>query len=155
MINSLYSKQELIADKLTEEVAHDLARKHNIVFCGMGGSVHKDVEKIGVSFNCYRQLSITEARQLLISCADDYLQKINHSLELRPYLHVYPFTVNELELRIFISDDNESKKNLGDLVAVSVVYGNVRYKKWKTEYTMETVLEESFEEAARIVREGK
>ncbi len=117
--------------------------------------MHKDVEKIGVSFNCYRQLSITEARQLLISCADDYLQKINHSLELRPYLHVYPFTVNELELRIFISDDNESKKNLGDLVAVSVVYGNVRYKKWKTEYTMETVLEESFEEAARIVREGK
>ncbi|MCP5505506.1 MAG: hypothetical protein H7A38_01310 [Chlamydiales bacterium] len=154
-IDALYSRQELIADKLSKEVADDISIKHNLDFCGIGGSVHKEVEKVGLSFNCYRKLSVEDARELLVSCAELYLQRINGSADIRRYMHVYPFTEKELELRIFICSEEKGQINYSDLVIVSLVCGKIKYKKWKTEDTLETVLEETFEEAERIAREAK
>ena len=76
MIESLYSAQELLANKVSNKIANDLSNQYDIYFSGIGGDVKDDIKKLSLSFDCYRELTIEEARELLVSCSQKYLMEI-------------------------------------------------------------------------------
>ena len=74
---------------------------------------------------------------------------------LNPYLHNFPFNEQNIQLSITFKNPLGNNNEIGRLASVEIIKGKVVFDVNKTEYTLETVLEESFEEAVRIVREGK
>ncbi|QVL57784.1 MAG: hypothetical protein KFB93_01535 [Simkaniaceae bacterium] len=155
MVESLYSSQELLVNKVSREIADELSNRHKIYFSGSGGDINEKIKKLSLSFNCFRELKLEEARGLLINCAEMYLKEINSNNELKEYLHARPFTAKDIELTIYIFNADGRNLDIDHLCVAGTVYGEVQYKKWKSEYSMEKILVESFEEAVRIVREGK
>lgn len=155
MVESLYSAQELLVNNISKKIAKDLSNQYGIYYSGVGGDIKDDIKKLALSFNCYREINIEEARKLLVSCSQKYLNEINESNDLRSYLHNFPFSINDMEVSIYFFKPNRANVDINQLCIAEVVYGTLFYKKWKSEYSMEKILEESFEEALQIVRRGK
>lgn len=85
-----------------------------------------------------------------------YLNMVNDSAEIRPYLHNYPFTEQNIQVTIFVYlDSNFTKVEPGQVNTVSTVNGRVRFhtRSAEDQYRRETLHEESYAEAVRIVRE--
>ena len=61
-----------------------------------------DIQMMAMSFNYYEEVNLKTARELTIYVINEYLSAINSNKELRPYLHEYPFTAKNVEIRIFI-----------------------------------------------------
>ncbi len=152
---SVYSKHEVIADRLTGDVAKELSKLYNIKAIGFGGMMHEDVEEMALSFYCYREMSRDEYRKLIIDCSEYYLNKINSSEDLRPHLHNVPFDANNIHLCIYVFSKDRNRFNVGQLSSISVVKGKVRYTIRETEFTVKTTHKESYEEALQIVREQR
>jgi hypothetical protein len=147
---------EKISDRITAITAQSLRRKYQLDPIGSGGSMMHDVEMLALSFNCYRPLSIDESRKLIISCANEYLRSINDNEEIRPYLHNYPFTEQNIQVTIFVYEDsNFTKINPGQVSSLSTLNGKIRYKTRSAEdqYKRETLHQETYEEAVCIVKE--
>lgn len=148
-----HSKHEILADRVTAQVAKDLSKRYGLKVVGSGGSVHEDVKKLALSFSYYGEMSQDEYRQLIVNCAEYYLGKINSEEELKPHLHNYPFDSKNIELSIFIFDENKKRLEVGELSCVYVINGKVVFSFRDSEYTVDTEHEEPYEEALRIVRD--
>jgi len=147
---------EKISDKITAKTAENLSRKYQLDPIGSGGSMMHDVKKLALSFNCYHPLSVDDSRALIVKCVNEYVKSVNDDKEIRPYLHDYPFTEKNIELVIFFYEDNQfTKIEPGQVSNVSTINGKVFYKTRSAEdqYKRETLHEESYAEAVRIVRE--
>lgn len=147
---------EKISDRITAQTAQDLSKKYQLDPIGSGGSMMHDVKKLALSFNCYHALSVDDSRELIISCANKYINMVNDSAEIRPYLHNYPFTEQNIQVTIFVYvDSNFTKVEPGQVNTVSTVNGRVRFhtRSAEDQYRRETLHEESYAEAVRIVRE--
>ena len=147
---------EKISDKITARTAKKLSKKYQLDPVGSGGSMMHDVKKLALSFNCYHPLSIDESRRLVVDCVNEYLKSVNENKEIRPYLHNFPFNEQNIELAIFIFEDNKfTKIQPGQVSSVSTLNGKIRYKTRSAEdqYKRETLHQETYEEALRIVKE--
>ena len=61
-----------------------------------------DIQMMAMSFNYYHEVDLEQARELIVFTINEYLSDINNNQEIRPYLHEYPFTSKNVEIRIFI-----------------------------------------------------
>jgi|GEM_PF-2886229 len=105
-------------------------------------------------------ISLEEARTLLVSVTEAFLQEINSNLEIRELLDYYPFTSNSISISINFTDQN--KIDLGNGIAqVSFSKGDIQYERYEIyEYTNRypaigkhfTVHRESYTEALELVR---
>jgi hypothetical protein len=105
-------------------------------------------------------ISLEEARSLLVSIAESFLQEINSSSEVRSLLDVYPFSSDLVSVYIYFRDENSI--GLGN--GISTIYfsrGKIEYKRYEiSEYRSRypaigkhfTVHEESYAEALDIVK---
>ena len=97
-------------------------------------------------------MDISEARHLVIDCIDIYLKEINGSEEIRPYLHNYPFTVENIEI-IITGPDREKEDSLF-IDSISVDKGEIVYFAEKNK-TLEMVLLETYDEALKKFKEDQ
>lgn len=59
------------------------------------------LERVSMSFSCYKVLTVNQARKLIVSLANGLLDKINSDTELRArHLVIAPFTVDRLRLEV-------------------------------------------------------
>ncbi|MCB1067832.1 MAG: hypothetical protein KDK56_06565 [Simkania sp.] len=147
---------EKMANQITAETADRIRTQFNLDPVGSGGAMMHDVKVMALSFNCYRPLSIDESRELVINCVNEYLKSVNENKEIRPYLHNFPFNEQNIELVIFIFEDNKfTKIQSGQVSSVSTLNGKIRYKTRSAEdqYKREILHQETYEEALRILKE--
>lgn len=104
--------------------------------------------------------SIEFSRKLMIYIAENLLETINTSSEIKPDLDVYPFTGDELDITIHFKDENKIDLGQG-VAAVDLADGKIIYEGYNiTEYTGKypaigkhyTILEESYADALNIVK---
>jgi len=148
------SEQELAENKATREIAKVLSKKYDLEVVGFGGSIHDTIEDMSLSFSCKRTLTLDEYRKLVVHCAEDYLEMINADLELKPYLHHYPFTSHDIFLMIFTYNEEGKRLAVGEMSCVSVMKGKVCFSIRKTKTSIEDRKEENFEEAKQLVDRG-
>lgn len=117
----------LAAAKVRVETANKLAKKYDMVISGAGGAMMHCVEEIGVAFTVFRPLSKSDARELVVKCVEEFLEDINASVELRPYLAVYPFEPGRVELQIFCESPPGSDVSYPNFSIVSNYKGKIRY----------------------------
>jgi len=154
-IDSLYSEQEKIAYTTLDQIGKKLFYKYGLEPSGVGGNMNEDIKTLFLGLTCNKETSLSDARKLIVACAKEYMFEINNNKKLTPYLHNFPFNEQNIHLSITFKSPSGINNEIGKLSSVKIIKGKVIFNANKTEYTLETVLEESYEEAMRIVREGK
>ena len=91
------------------KIGKKLEKKYEMYSLGVGGGATPEgIWLMSISFNRYgKPITETEARKLIISCVDDFLDSINNNDELRPFLKEYPFTSKNLDITIFNFNNND------------------------------------------------
>jgi hypothetical protein len=148
-------KKERLADEVTYKTAEILSKKYNLVPIGTGGSAMYDIKRLALSFNCYRLLSIEQARGLIVTCVQEYLYQINTNTEIRPFLQNYPFAPKNIEIYIYLYRPDQQEIAYGQLWSAAALNGKIYYKTPKSEYQLEVLKEETFEEALEILENHK
>jgi hypothetical protein len=143
-----------IARKITRETGKQLGKERELVLIGTGGGMMHDIQMMAMGFNLYHEVSLDEARKLAIYAAEKYLNNINQNNEVRPYLHDDPFTVKNIEIRIWILKPDRSYVPSGEIKCVSVLDGMVSYITEDLGY-YNPLLEEAYEEALEIVNNNR
>ena len=116
-----------------------------------------DIQAVALGFASYKALNVDEARKLYVNIVEEYLHRVNCNEEVRPYLHNYPFTINNLEFNIEFDESNGRMKSDGHVAYVSFIasrnlifYSSYDYKTHK----FQDLHQESYEEALKIVKKG-
>lgn len=107
-------------------------------------------------------ISLNEARNLIVFVVENFLKEINADQEIIPDLDFFPFTFDHLDISIHIVDKN--KIDLGQGVAsVHFWDGKIKYSGFNIEEYREvypargkhyTILEESYVEALDVVKKN-
>jgi len=88
------------------------AKPRGLYLTGSGGAMRYDVKKVILNFLSFNALTVDEARVLYVEMMEDFLYRMNQDVKIRPYLHNYPFTFENVKLRIGFED--AQRQILGD-----------------------------------------
>ncbi len=97
-----------LADRITEQTARKLQKQKNLCLVGTGGQMMDDIQVMDMSFFYYQEVDLKTGRELIVNAINEYLLAINSNKEVRPYLHEYPFTAKNVEIRIFLYKPDRS-----------------------------------------------
>ncbi len=142
-----------IVDDLITRSSKRLEKKHNMRLVGITEGMMGSVKLIGFSFQIFRQMKKNEARTMVVDCVQDLLADINQEEKIRPYLEVFPFDTNHVEIFLFIDpiDEVDCHPNLSVVTASHrKIYYNTNDSEKKYKFKCEE--EETFEDAVKILK---
>ena len=147
-----YSKT---ANKVTREVARKLKQEKGLHCAGKGGAMMSDIQEMALSFDLFQEVDLSEARELLVYATTEYLNAINQSREVRPYLHNYPFLPENVKIMIWIHKPDGHDVPIGSIDFMSSVNGRLIYKMTTSiqPYSNKKIHEETYEEALKILKD--
>jgi hypothetical protein len=102
---------------------------------------------MAMSFQYFQEVDVQEARELVVYAIKEYLTDINNNEKVRPYLHEYPFTAKNVEIRIWIYNPDRSELPRDKVCYTSSINGILEYYLSSDPY--QTFYEETYEEALR------
>jgi hypothetical protein len=140
---------EKIADKITEKAAKELKAQKNLYLIGTGGRMMDDIQMMAMSFNYYQEVNLKTARELTIYAVNEYLSAINNNKEIRLYLHEYPFTAKNIEITIFVYNQDRSKLPLEKICCIECINGGLEY--YNRSNPRQAIYEETYEQASRAI----
>src|ERR1700722_17525785 len=96
-----YSPKSRLINEISIKAAMQLKREKNLRPCGFGSEAMHQIHMLALSFDYYNQITVEEARDLIITSGNLFLKKINEDERIRPFLNNYPFLPENIEIRIF------------------------------------------------------
>jgi hypothetical protein len=154
----MFAKEDYIKllHRINSKFTNDLKAERQMFLFGSGGRLMDDVELVDLSYHVRRHATIDEARQLYVEAVEKYLNLINSDEKIRPFLRNYPFTINNLEFDIGFVDQNGRYQKDVAFMLYSKRKGKIIYcEDDPKEGLFNTIYEEPYEEAVRIVREQR
>lgn len=144
-------KYSHLAYKIIEEHSNQ-QRKMGFTLFGSGGSWTTDFKTISLDYISKLELDVPKARKLYIQSVQDLIERFNSNREVRPFLHDYPFTYNNIDITLnFYIRDPKSGKYRDSYV--SMLKGKVFYDVHRDQKPgYDTFYEEPYEEAVRLVQ---
>ena len=115
------------------------------------------VSQIGLQFRIYRHLTQEEAREILICSAERFASSVNSSVKIKPFLKIYPFTINNIDISLFIADSQGRDTFHPDIGIASIVNGELTYVTFQKTETLrrESEWSESYEDAVKLLRKSE
>ncbi len=101
--------------------------KNQLELSGIGISIPDVIKGFSLDFDSHQRLDIPQARSLYLSCSQEFLDMINQSEFLRPYLHHYPFTIHDIRLGISFCDNQTLFFGPPYVAYVIALKGNIHY----------------------------
>ena len=143
-----------LAAQITEKTAVKIEKEKNLRLVGRGGQMMHDIQMMAMSFDLYHEVDLKEARELLVYIINEYLSEINSNVEIRPFLHEYPFTAKNVEIHIWVYKPNGSDPDLDKLYYISAINGVLTYYlDLPKTYSRKAICEETYAEASKLVNE--
>lgn len=149
-------ESDRLAYKISGRIAEQLNDKYDLRLNGVGlsGSGDEDsLKTIMLSFSLTHLVTKEEGRDLILKCIEDFLREINNFEEIRPYLVQFPFTYENIGLRILFYSDASYRSTLDpNIGCISLDDGIITYKiaSSHNEFINKSVEKESYEEALKI-----
>jgi|JI9StandDraft_1071089.scaffolds.fasta_scaffold26949_4 hypothetical protein len=166
-------------DEIVSSFVKDVQKEYGLVCYGSGGRMPRDVETIKLCFNAYQRATIDEAREMIVALKTKLVQRVNAHEKSRPFLREYPFTCHGADISIAFHKSKRESYYLDGSVALvcsaklgkNIAYEAAELQKRVLLGTINTLLntvepdevierevfisllEESCEEAVRIVQE--
>lgn len=152
------SDDEKIIYGVINTVGKSLSAKHQMRQIGTGLGGMDKLWLVSLVFE-KRDLHMTEqeARRLIVSCVDEFIEAVNTNQKLRPLLKVYPFTAENISLMIH-NVSPERRNPVHPFVAtVSMDRGEITYftRNKDNPIRYESKKYETFAEAVAILAEEK
>jgi hypothetical protein len=148
------SKHTKEVNRIVNPFLKELEKKGKIYAFGYGGAFMHDVEEIDISLCTKRIVDVEKARLLIVSITEELLKRINTDEGIRPYLHNYPFTNENLSITLNFRDKNDDPMLPPFLTYTGVMYGKVGYalQNLKQPLAVDYVHRETYEEALKIYK---
>jgi len=108
-----------------------------------------DIQMMAMSFDYYQEVNIKTARELIVPVINEYLSAINSNKEIRPYLHEYPFTAKNIEIRIFVYNPDRSELSLEKIDCITSLNGMLKY--YTRSNPRQAICKETYEEALQAI----
>ena len=140
---------EKIADKITEKIAKKLKAQKNLYLVGTGGQMMDDIQMMAMSFYYYQEVNLKTARELITYVINEYLSTINSNKEVKPYLHEYPFTAKNVEIRIWVYNPDRSELPLEKIYSITSLNGMLKY--YARSNPRQAIYEETYEQALQAI----
>lgn len=145
-------KHEIEADRIMNAYTYHVEKAYGFRSFAVGGGMMDDVKSITLKYIAYEKVDIPTARKMLVQNIEDLLKTINSDEKIRPYLHNYPFTVNNLKFGLCFFDSNNDWIEPPYLGKAILLNGKIHYSLWNEPKDMlETQEEETYEEALQKV----
>jgi hypothetical protein len=164
-------------NQITDAFAKDMEKKYGLLCTGSGGSMPHDVEEIELSFVAYQKVTIEEVRRMEVDGIQNLLSRINAHEKIRPYLREYPFDSNRVGMSVAFYKANGERPHDGSIALAFLAKNKIFYEvaemrkemsfpsgdfrdennpvyyppKERIVERLETVFEEPFEDAVKIV----
>lgn len=143
---------EKVADKITAEIAKKLKKDKSLQLIGTGGAMMHDIQMMMMAFDFYQITDVETARELLVYSVEEYLSAINSSEEIRPYLHNYPFTAENIEIDIYFRKPDRYNVPFGEISVASARRGKLIYFTESSNMSpLHRKYEETYQDALKIV----
>ena len=151
---------EPICCKISNEIVTSISEeleKEGLYIYGSGGVMMNELKKVEVWYLSLAKMDVDQARKLYVTALEEYLKKYNESKEIRPFLHKFPFTVENIKMTIVF--ENESQTHQGEGFVAYILRGKnnqIFYEGYdhKTEKLYD-IYSEPYEKALEIVRNQK
>lgn len=152
------SDDEKIIYGVINTVGKSLSAKHQMRQIGTGLGGMDKLWLVSLVFE-KQDLHMTEqeARRLMVSCVDEFIEAVNTNQELRPLLKVYPFTAENISLAIHNVSSERRDPAHPFIATVSASRGKMMYLTRNKEQPIryESEKQETFAEAVAILAEEK
>lgn len=140
------------ASKLQKQYIKEIKKKYDLTVCGTGAAMPDDIKELKLCFEKEGCYSINEVRELYVKVADGFIDLINDDTAIRPYLHEYPFTENNIELGIIFEDEMGHFVNSNYVASVDVINGKIYFKYYDSkEGRLKNITVEPYQEAREKV----
>lgn len=111
-------EDEQVVGNVLQKIAKQLEIKYFMQAVGTNVGMPSGIVKLlGLDFRVYRVLTKEEARKILIESAELFLAVVNSDEAIRPYLKNYPFTRDNINIVLFITESS------GEDAGVSTEFG--------------------------------
>jgi len=128
--NAEEAVHEKYADEIVNSFAREMQKEYGLICVGSGGRQSRDVETIMVSFNVYREITLEEARTLIVKAKERLVEKVNAHEKIRPFLREYPFTWRGADISLSFQKEDGSRYLDGSVAFVcSARGGRISYSK--------------------------
>jgi hypothetical protein len=150
-----FNQREKVVGTAVEHIQRCIEKKHHLKMIGIGSS-QKDHKQtmIGLSFQKRQILTKNDCRKLIIECTEEILNLIHEDENLQKHLAFSPFSVENLEIRIFIVTPEGGDVFDPDIEVVSLINGIIAYKTVNPEnhYQFKSTEKETYQEALQILQ---
>ena len=127
----MYFHKEIGFEKEMDRVIMDFIRqsykKYNIQCDGFGGKMVDGIDKIELSFVRQKKTLVAEARKMQVDLTQTFLDMINKSKTLAPYLKHRPFNEKYLNIRVLFKNGREGLFGDGSLSRMLQEDGIIHY----------------------------
>lgn len=149
----------VMSKAIIADMAKILPKKYGMEVISTTSGLAKRVNVLGLGFQIKGPLTKEQLREILVDCEEEFLAKVNENERIRPYLKNYPFNAENIELEIFVNDSQTGEMAVDPFITVASISNGLlvyrtEHKDPKTSGYKSKVLE-SYEDAFRIVKEGK
>ncbi len=139
------SKQSLAIEVRNQTILQ--LREKGLCAFGYGSRMMYQIARLSLDFNYYKEIDINEARELLMTSGRVFLKNVNSNELIPPFLQNYPFEPENIEVAIYVRKPNGRQPDTDKLAIVTLIDGILKYKIMPDEYSLETIYQETFEEA--------
>jgi hypothetical protein len=141
-----------IAQYQLSETAERLEKAHQIVYFGNG--MKEKFRCLELYFHVHRKLSKDEARELLLACAEEFMDDINANEELRPHLLEFPFTLKNVGICFAFMDEAGTEFCHPDFSRAAWCFGKMEFvtKDPNKNGGFKQIDEETHEEALALIK---
>jgi hypothetical protein len=147
-------EDKIAARRIMYKVANILESRFQLRYIGYSEEGEdKGYIKMSLFFNKFESLSKDEGRKVIVDSVNEFLKEINSDPKMQPFLLVKPFSVNNIQIEIYVYTNEAKTIFYPNINVFSANRGKINYytsspdKKFG-HYTEE---EEPFEEAVKIV----
>ena len=148
--NSYAPTKQSLANEVRRQACIQLKNEKALFPCGIGAGMMDKIRMLALSFNYYEELSIEEARDLLMYASHVFLEKINRNEKIGPFLLNYPFKPENISVTIYLRNTDGSNPGVNKLQVLVMNLGTLEYKiHTPGSKQFKTILKETFEEAEK------
>jgi len=120
------------ADDVTKSFSEKMLRENALISLGAGGYYHeKSVNALYADYELFQPYSKEEAKALLTQIIPQFVDHINTSEEIRPYLQTYPVTSDQVSISIAFFDQDHNPYD--KLAQIHLYQGKLYYSTYDRE----------------------
>ncbi len=157
------TKQEAAIDDIFHTFSREMEEKYYARVWGIGCKKPEKLEEIGAKFTVFHRASQEQARALQILATERLLELVNTNEVLRDCLDPYPFTSDQIKMRLNFRNQRYTSYRDGTMESVTLENNEMTYLQrpiWKTgddisnlDRPIILVGKESYEQALKIAQE--